>query len=99
MHVAETYHKGPLGSEYSALHLDTDALSLLCFKHAEAEDGYILRLNEMTGAPCTARLSLPLLGREETLSFTPFEIKTLFIPADAHLPIEERLLTEYGGNP
>ena len=35
------------------------------------------------------------LDRTLCLSFTPFEIKTLYIPQDASLPVRECLLTEY----
>ena len=35
-----------------------------------------------------------MLNRTLSLSFTPFEIKTLYIPHDAAMPVRQCLLTE-----
>ena len=63
----------------------------------EAEDGsqdVILRLVETAGRSCETGLKLPGLGRQTTLSFTPFEIKTVRVPAAGNLEIQENNLLE-----
>lgn len=92
----ETYHKGELPQKASFLELSADNVLLTVMK--EAEDGsrdVILRLVETVGKSCDTELKLPGLGRETTLSFTPFEIKTVRIPAAENLEIQENNLLEY----
>ena len=54
----------------------------------------ILRLVETAGRSCETGLKLPGLGRQTTLSFTPFEIKTVRVPAAGNLEIQENNLLE-----
>ena len=92
--VVETYHEGPLGSAYSGLSLDNPKILLSAIKRAENGRGWILRACETTGEAQHVRLAMPMFGRECTLDFGAFEIKTLFLPDDSALPIVHTLLTE-----
>ena len=92
--VVETYHKGKLPGELCAISIDTPCIQLGSLKEAEAENGIILRLIESTGKQTTASIMLPLLKRSEELVFTPFEIKTIFVPFDPEQPCRSMLLTE-----
>ena len=93
--LPETYHKGTLPTCMSTLNIDKSQIALLSVKEAEDGQGTVLRLNEMTGQCAKACVQFTLLDRTLSLSFTPFEIKTLYIPQDASLPVRECLLTEY----
>lgn len=93
--LPETYHKGTLPTSMSTLRIDSPQISVLAFKEAEDSRGNILRLNEMTGQHTNVHVDLSLLGRKLDLAFTPFEIKTLYIPHDSSMPVRECLLTEY----
>ena len=91
----ETFHKGELTQKASFLELSADNVLLTVMK--EAEDGsqdVILRLVETAGRSCETGLKLPGLGRQTTLSFTPFEIKTVRVPAAGNLEIQENNLLE-----
>ena len=92
-HVTETYHKGPLPAAYTGVSC-SDFVEMGALKRAEKNDGYILRVHDALGRGGHAQIDLPLLGRSLALSFTPFEIKTIFLPDDAALPEQETLLTE-----
>ena len=93
--VVETYHEGPLGAKFEGLTVSEKNLAVGAVKRSECNDGYILRLIETQGAPCNAVISAPVFGRQITVSLTPWQIKTLFLPDDTGCPVEELLLTEY----
>ena len=93
--VVETYHTGPLPTEYSGIHIDNPAIQLMAIKRAESGEGHILRLLEATGEAQHAVIHLPLLNRSVELDFTPYQIHTLYLPDDACLPVREVLITEY----
>ena len=93
-HVTETYHEGKLPGEIRGISVDQAGVQLGALKRAENDQGFILRLHECKGEACTAKADFPLLDRSLSLSFTPFEIKTLFLPDDPSLPEKEMLITE-----
>ena len=93
-HVTETYHAGPLPTQFSGISIDCPHIQLLAFKPAESGDGHILRLVEATGRPQQAKIALPLLNREFALEFSPYQIHTIHLPADPELPPKEVLITE-----
>jgi len=92
--VAETYHKGQFSGEYSGLSISHPNLMLHAFKESEDKKGHILRIGEMTGDPAETVVQIPLLDRSIPLSFTPFELKTLYIPRDDAQCVRECLITE-----
>ena len=92
--VVETYHKGPLTPAFCGIRLASENIRLGTLKRAENNKGYILRFAEAGGKPCSTNVELPLLNRILPLSFSAYEIKTLYIPDENHLPVREVLLTE-----
>ncbi len=92
--IVETYHEGPLSGEYSGIQADHSAIDISVVKRAEDEKGYVLRLAETCGMPQTAKLEATFAGRTITVSLSPFQIKTLYLPDDAAQPVREILLTE-----
>ena len=74
----ETYHKGQLPQKNSFLSVSEDNIFVEVVKEAEDGSGdIILRAYEAAGRNTSAECKIPSLGREFTLSFTPFEIKTM----------------------
>ena len=74
----ETYHKGKLPQKGSFLQVSENNIFVEVVKEAEDGSGdIILRAYEAAGRNTSAECTIPSLGREFTLSFTPFEIKTV----------------------
>ncbi|WP_423246612.1 glycosyl hydrolase-related protein [Ruthenibacterium lactatiformans] len=90
----ETYHPGSLGHHYSGLEISGDRVAAGTFKRAEEGEGWVLRLHETTGRACKASVAIPLLHRTVELSFGPQEIKTLLLPDNEALPVQEVDLLE-----
>lgn len=90
----ETYHPGPLGQRYSGLRISSEQVAVGALKRGEDGGGWILRLRETTGYSCVTEVDVPLLNRKVTLSFGPQEIKTLLLPDDPSLPVQETDLLE-----
>ncbi len=93
-YVVETYHEGALPGEYRGIEIDNACVDLCALKRAEDDEGFVLRLHETTGRAQRAGVKAGLLAREMELEFAPFEIKTVYVPADAAQPVREILLTE-----
>lgn len=92
----ETYHAGPLPQKASLVQVDRENVLLAVLKGAEDGSGdWILRLVETAGNGCEARVCIEALGRDFTLSFSPFEIKTVRVPAQADAAVTENNLLEY----
>jgi len=94
-HIVETYHEGPLGSEYCGMDVQADHVDVGAFKRAEDGQGYILRLSETVGRGVETKVDVKLLDRALDLKFGPFEIKTLYLPDDKEQPVREVMLTEF----
>jgi alpha-mannosidase len=92
--LIECFHPGPLPPSQSYLTVNADNVVVSVLKRAEANDGAtILRAYETAGRAAEVTIDLPLLGRSFDTAFTPHEVKTLRIPADADvLPTEVDLL-------
>lgn len=90
----ETYHPGSLGRRYSGMEISGSQVAVGAFKRAEEGGGWVLRLHETTGQACNARVAIPLLHRTVELSFGQQEIKTLLLPDDEALPVQETDLLE-----
>lgn len=56
--------------------VDNTQVLVSAFKQAEDGNGFILRLYESMGKAANARILIPPLGIDETVSFAPFEILT-----------------------
>ena len=86
----ETYHKGHLKQKDSFLSVSADNVILTVAKLAEDGSGdMVLRLYETAGRHTQTQVELSGLGRSLTLSFAPFEIKTVRVPKDAGQPARE----------
>ena len=93
--IAETYHEGPLGGEYSGMTMDCDHADVLALKPAEDGAGYILRLAENVGKAACVHIDLPLLGRKIETQLGAWEIKTMLLPENEQEAVREVLLTEF----
>lgn len=87
--VIETYHKGGLPQKNSFLSLESGNVILSVVKEAEDKDGIIIRAYETKKQKAEAVLKAPFLQREETLRFSPCEIKTVKLPYDHSKPAAE----------
>ena len=92
--IEETYHVGPLGSEYSAISLGSETIDLGAMKRAENGEGYVLRFAECAGKAQEVEVNFRLANRSMNLSFTPWEIKTVLVPDNANTPMREIPITE-----
>jgi len=92
--LMETYHEGKLPGTFSGLTIDAENIALSALKPAEDNSGLVLRLYETAGKKTTANISLPLCGRQFSVTLTPFQMETYFIPADGTQEIRRILLTE-----
>jgi len=79
--VHETYHAGSLPQTTENIIISNTHILLSVMKAREdvSLEGTILRLHETKGAVQTTSLQIPLLKVDTTLTFSPFEIKTLLI--------------------
>ncbi len=92
--VIETYHNGKLKPELCGMRLDNENIMLGTFKRAEDDGGYVIRLQEVSGAKQSLCADITLLARSLKLDFTPWEIKTLYLPDDPEILPFEVMLTE-----
>lgn len=92
--IEETYHAGPLPTEYRGVSISSETIDLGALKRSENGEGCILRLNETTGKPQNATILFNLGNRTLNLSFTPWEIKTVLIPDDENKEEREVPITE-----
>ena len=92
--MLETFHSGTLPQVSSFASVDADAIVLSVLKQAEDGGDLIVRLYETAGEAANALLSLPAWDRELPLSFAPYEIKTVRIPADSSKEVIEVNLLE-----
>ena len=93
-YVKETYHEGPLAQQYQGIQLSSLQAQLCALKRAEADDGYVMRLVETEGAPCTAHVEAPAFDRSFEVSLRAWEMQSIFLPDDKHQPVSVVLLTE-----
>ena len=89
--------KEKLAQRGSFLSLESDHAVISAVKEAEDKDGVIVRAYETKKQDGRAVLKVPFLNREEELTFTPCEIKTVKLPYDHSCPIQEVNLLEFRG--
>ena len=87
--IIETYHEGKLPQKNSFVSLVSDHVQISAIKEAEDQDGVIIRAYETKNQREEVVLKAKFMEREETLHFSPCEIKTIKIPYDANRPIME----------
>lgn len=92
--IIETYHEGNLPTRYSGMSVDRKNISVSAVKRAEDDNGFIVRCAEQLGEQTAAVLDAPVFSRHLELKFTPYEVKTIFIPDDENLDCREVDITE-----
>ena len=93
-----TYHPDgclPLSDSY--ISVDADNIVISAVKMAEQGDDLIIRCVEVAQEAVHATIHLPQWQRVIQASFGPCEIKTMRIPKDPALPVQETNLLEWAG--
>jgi alpha-mannosidase len=91
-----TYHpEGTLPLSDSYISVDKENIVITAVKKSEQGQDLILRCVEVTQEAVQATIYLPHWGRVIPLSFGPCEIKTVRIPKDPSLPVQETNLLEW----
>jgi alpha-mannosidase len=80
--VLDTWHRGGLGPEVSAIEVVGDSVVVSVVKRAEVDSGTVLRVREVAGRRSGARVTLPGLSRSWEGDLGPHQVRTLFIPDD-----------------
>lgn len=94
--ATETWHRGPLGHQLSALAVAPHPVDVPVVKRSEDGTGWILRVCERGGSNVHATVRLPFLDRTWQGELHGFEVKTLFLPDDATQPVREVRIDELG---
>jgi alpha-mannosidase len=91
-----TYHaEGALPLTDSFISLDADNVIITAIKKSEDGQDWILRCLEVAQEAVDVNICMPLWRRVIQASFGPCEIKTLRVPEDPTLPVQETNLLEW----
>ena len=101
--MLESFHTGPLPGRLSFLTDDTadeGSVMITAVKGSEDDGGegtaeLVVRAVETQGRAGASTLSLPVVGREFTTDFGPYQLRTFVVPADPDVPIREVDLVEH----
>ncbi len=88
-HVLDTWHRGRLASEASAIEVEGDGVVVPVVKRAETGPGAVLRVWEVAGRPSRARVTFPVQGRSWEGDLGPQQVRTLFVPDDPGAPVRD----------
>lgn len=80
--VMDTHHGGALPNRLTGICISRENILCTAFKAAEDGEGYILRLVECAGRPCSAGIDVLPLHASIQLTFRGQEIKTIRLCAD-----------------
>jgi alpha-mannosidase len=80
--VLDTWHRGRLGPEASAIEVGGAGVVVPVVKRAEMGTGAVLRVWEVAGRPSRARVSLPVQDRSWAGDLAPHQVRTIFVPDD-----------------
>ena len=79
-YVVDSAHDGNAPRQRSFLEVQPSSVWVLAIKQAEdSPDVTVVRIQERTGRPVQAKISSELLKLDETVTLSPWEIKTLLI--------------------
>ncbi len=100
--VLDTWHRGDLGPEASALDITEGSVTVPVVKRSENGSGTVVRVWETSGRSTAAKLTLPPNGRCWEAELGPHELRTLFVPDDPAddvrtIDIPELNLDEFDG--
>jgi len=87
--VLDTWHRGHLGSEASAIEVEGDSVMVPVVKRAEAGSGTVLRVWEVSGRRCRTKVTLPVRDRCWVGDLGPHQVRTLFVPDDLRIPVRD----------
>jgi alpha-mannosidase len=91
-----TYHpEGSLPPVETYISLNVENVVITAVKKAEVGQDMILRCVEVSQEAVTATVCMPRWNRVFEVDFEPCEIKTLRIPKDPSLPVQETSLLEW----
>jgi alpha-mannosidase len=85
--VLDTWHRGPLGPEATAMVVQSTGAVVPVVKRAEDGDGTVLRIWEITGRAGQVELSLGSPGRTWRGELAPHQVSTLHFPDDERQPV------------
>ncbi|WP_051425498.1 alpha-mannosidase [Jiangella gansuensis] len=97
--MLESFHEGRLPAADSFVADGSGQVMVTAVKGWEDGDAsapeLIVRAVETTGAPASARIELPVLGRVLEADFGPSQLRTFRVPRDASRPVVEVDLLEW----
>jgi alpha-mannosidase len=85
--VIDTWHRGRLGSEASAIEVEGDSVVVPVVKRAEMGSGTVLRVWEVSGSLSRARVTLPVHDRSWAGDLGPHQVRTLFVSDDPAITV------------
>lgn len=92
-HIVENRHNGRLPRRFCGLSTDAANVVVTAFKRAEDDKGMVLRAYETDGRAVDVTFDGGLLRTSVTAHFTPYEIKTLYLPDEGDA--REVMITEW----
>lgn len=96
--VVETYHEGALGAKSEGVFIEKGNIMMRCVKRAENGQGYVVRLFEAVGRETRTDVDFRFAGISGTLTFRPYEIKTLYLADGKDARMKEIDIPEFGAD-
>ncbi len=87
--VIDTWHRGRLGPEASAIDVEGGSVVVPVVKRAEKGSGTVLRVWEVSGRRSRAQVTLPLHERSWVGDLGPHQVRTLFVSDDPGTPVRD----------
>jgi alpha-mannosidase len=87
--VLDTWHRGRLGSEASAIEVEGDSVVVPVVKRAEMGSGTVLRVWEVSGRRSRTKVTLPFHDRSWVGDLGPHQVRTLFVSDDPGIPVRD----------
>ena len=87
--VIDTWHRGRLGPEASAIDVEGESVVVPVVKRAEKGSGTVLRVWEVSGRRSRAQVTLPLHERSWVGDLGPHQVRTLFVSDDPGIPVRD----------
>ena len=87
--VIDSWHRGRLGPEASAIEVEGASVVVPVVKRAETGSGTVLRVWEISGRRSRAQVTLPLHDRSWVGDLGPHQVRTLFVSDDPGIPVRD----------
>ncbi len=75
--IIGTFHSGRLSQKYEGITVDNENVEVSAFKVAEDNNGYVLRIYELSGQQSKATITVKFMHLTFEVILNPYEIKTL----------------------